>query len=1006
MPIYFIENRGQLDSRVAYYVQRGDTALYFTADGMTLVQTDQRHGENGPEGGLEKTSLVRNGMPTPEAGSRWAVKLDFVGANPSPSIQAKDPTPAIVSYFKGPKENWKAALSTYGSIIYSDLWPGIDLVYSGTANRLKYTFLVKPGADSAQVRLAYRGVHGIRLNEAGQLEIETPAGRLQDDKPYAFQEIDGRRVQIDAAYSLDPLGAAASYRYGFAIGSYDRAKPLVLDPTVLVYCGYIGGSGFDQGRSIAVDTSGNAYVTGRTGSSEPTFPVTVGPDLTYNGGGVNGNTDAFVAKVNAAGTALVYCGYIGGGDYDEGYGIAVDSSGNAYVTGVTSSTEATFPVTVGPGLTFGGGTYDAFVAKVNAAGTALVYCGYIGGSGGEQGNGIAVDSSGNAYVTGQTSSAEDTFPVTVGPDLTFNGPFGGGSDAFVAKVNAAGTALVYCGYIGGGYADAGYGIAVDSSDNAYLTGLTQSPETFPGLFPVTVGPALTYSGGEDAFVAKVNAAGTALVYCGYIGGTGLDQGTGIAVGSSGNAYVIGTTSSTETTFPVTVGPNPTYNGGPHDTFLAKVNAAGTALDYCGYIGGSGNDFGRGIAVDSLGNAYATGETTSTEATFPVMVGPDLTFNGPLGGSNAFVAKVNAAGTTLVYCGYIGGSKGGESGQGIAVDSSGNAYVTGSADSDETTFPVTAGPDLTFDGGSDAFVAKIGTSCLPRAGPLASNNGPICAGHTLQLAASPISGATYNWTGPNSFTSNLQNPTILAATSAAAGTYSVTATVGGCTSPAGTTAAVVNPTPATPVITAPANTAGGTRGLSASVVPHAGGSWFWTVQNGTVTAGQGTSQITFTAGSIPEPLTLSVMDTNASGCVSAPGIASVAIDPFGPPYLFYTVTPCRVLDTRNPAGPLGGPALQAGAMRTFDVATSRCGIPSGAVAISANLTVTNVGSLGELLAFASDAAPTNASSLSFRPGRTRANNAMVSLSKSSATFSIFNNSASTVDFILDVNGYFQ
>ncbi len=401
MPLYFIENRGQLDSRVAYYVQGRDTTLYFTADGMTLAQTDRRE-ENGAKARLEKASLGRDGIQRLDPVSRWVVKLNFVGANPNPKITAGDRMPAVLSYFKGPKEKWNAGLSTYGSIAYSDLWPGIDLVYSGTANRVKYTFLVKPGADPARIRLAYRGVEGIRLNEAGQLEVATPAGLLQDDRPYAYQEVEGRRVGVNVAYSLDRASAGGPHRYGFAVDSYDRGKPLVLDPAVFVYAGYIGGSGIDAGFGIAVDSSGNAYVTGFTDSTEATFPVTVGPDLTYNGGSI----DAFVAKVNAAGTALVYCGYIGGSGEDAGYGIAVDSSGNAYVTGYTLSTQATFPVTVGPDLTYNGdsGGGDAFVAKVNAAGTALVYCGYIGGNNDDFGYGIAVDSSGNAYVTGQTLS--------------------------------------------------------------------------------------------------------------------------------------------------------------------------------------------------------------------------------------------------------------------------------------------------------------------------------------------------------------------------------------------------------------------------------------------------------------------------------------------------------------------------------------------------------------------------------------------------------------------------
>jgi dockerin type I repeat protein/beta-propeller repeat-containing protein len=696
MPLYFIKNQGQLDSRVAYYVQGRDAALYFTLDGVTLALTNPENGARRSEGRFEKASLRREKTRGPERFGRWTVKLDFVGANPHPTIVAADPTPAVVSYFKGPKETWKAGLATYGSILYSDLWPGIDLIYSGTASRLKYSFLVKPGADPARVQLAYRGVKGIRRNEAGQLEVETDAGRFQDDEPYAYQEVDGRRQGIGVSYALDRASTGGSHAYGFALAPYDRSKPLVLDPATSVYTGYIGGNSDDRGYAIAVDGSGNAYITGLTFSSEATFPVTTGPDLTYNL-----FSDAFVAKVNAAGTALVYCGYIGGNDDDQGNAIAVDGSGNAYVTGTTFSTEASFPVTVGPDLTQNGSS-DAFVAKVNAAGTALVYCGYIGGTGDDQGNAIAVDGSGNAYVTGTTFSTEASFPVTVGPDLTQNGA----SDAFVAKVNAAGTALVYCGYIGGSSDDGGYGIAVDGSGNAYVAGFTYSTEA---TFPVTVGPDVTQNGASDAFVAKVNAAGTALVYCGYIGGSGNDQAYGIAVDGSGNAYVTGFTISSQATFPVTVGPGLTYNGG-QDAFVAKVNAAGTALVYCGYIGGSSDDGGNAIAVDGSGNAYVAGFANSGQATFPVNIGPNLIYNG---GGDAFVAKVNASGIGLAYCGYIGGN-GLDTALGIALDSSGNAYVTGYTTSTQATFPVTVGPDLTYNGGAaDAFVTKITDTCAGR-----------------------------------------------------------------------------------------------------------------------------------------------------------------------------------------------------------------------------------------------------------------------------------------------------
>ena len=611
-------------------------------------------------------------------------------------------------------------LPTYASLIYRDLWPGIDLLYTGTGSRLKYTFLVQPGADPNQIKLAYRGASEVQINEAGQLEVSTPLESFQEDKPYAYQEVEGQRLEVAAAYRLEGE-TSDGVQFGFRVDAYDPHKVLVLDPVMLLYAGYIGGSGSEGGfGGIAVDSTGNAYVTGATASTEVTFPVTVGPDLTFNGG-VFG--DAFVAKVNPMGTALDYAGYIGGSSDDVGAGIAVDSAGNAYVTGFTASTEATFPVTVGPDLTFNGGS-DVFVAKVNPLGTALIYAGYIGGSGQDDGGDIAVDSAGNAYVIGETRSTEATFPVTVGPDLTFNGD----ADAFVAKVNPSGTALIYAGYIGGSGNEDGNGIAVDSTGNAYVTGATESTEA---TFPVTVGPDLTFNGDADAFVAKVNPSGTALDYAGYIGGSSVDVGAGIAVDSTGNAYVTGGTGSTEATFPVTVGPDLTFNGDA-DAFVAKVNPSGTALIYAGYIGGGNRDESLGIAVDSAGNAYVSGFTSSSEATFPVTVGPDLTFNGD---ADAFVAKVNPSGTALIYAGYIGGGNRDES-LGIAVDSAGNAYVSGFTSSSEAEFPVAVGPDLIFNGGSgiffglgipfDTFVAKVNPSgaALDYAGYLGGSSDDI------------------------------------------------------------------------------------------------------------------------------------------------------------------------------------------------------------------------------------------------------------------------------------------
>ncbi|MBE3117381.1 MAG: SBBP repeat-containing protein [Candidatus Atribacteria bacterium] len=586
MPIYFIPNKGQVAAQVDYYVQGKDKTIYFTSEGLTYVLSERSAEEQTAEKtASEKERLLINPaerkLRSRRDQRRFAVKLDFVGANADVRPSGEEKTGAVISYFKGKPDEWKAGLPTYSRIVYKNLWPGIDVAYYGTVDKMKYEFVVYPGSDPSLIRLAYRGVSAVEVNGEGRLEVRTPAGDFEDDRPVGYQEIDGDRVDVALKYLLGeqsvikpgPSGEEAvtkSYVYGFDVGAYDRTKQLVLDPAVLVYCGYIGGSDDDCPSGIAVDGSGNAYVTGRTDSNEATFPVSVGPDLTFNGGSKEG----FVAKVNSTGTALLYCGYIGGSGGDYSYGIAVDSSGNAYVTGQTDSNEATFPVTIGPDLTHNGGYWDAFVAKVDSTGTALLYCGYIGGSDFDLGSGIAVDGFGNAYVIGNTKSTQATFPVSVGPDLTFNGS---DWDVFVAKVDSTGTTLFYCGYIGGSDDDYGCGIAVDSSGNAYVIGHTNSTQA---TFPVTVGPDLTYNGGAwDAFVAKVNSTGTALLYCGYIGGSGGDWGSGgIAVDSSGDAYVMGSTSSTQATFPVTVGPDLTFNGSDwDDVFVAKISVSGFTI---------------------------------------------------------------------------------------------------------------------------------------------------------------------------------------------------------------------------------------------------------------------------------------------------------------------------------------------------------------------------------------------------------------------------------------------
>lgn len=695
MPLFFIPNRGQAEESVDYYIQGKDKTIYFTPEGLTLAMTSPGPAALGSQSpGRESSPRIEAAKP----GRRHIVKLDFVGAHPGVHARGEETTGAVVSYFRGKPDRWQTGLPTFSRIVYPDLWPGIDLVYSGTAGRLKYEFIVRPGADPSLIRLAYRGAEDVAVDGDGRLVVRTAAGSFRDDVPAARQDMGAGRAVVPMKYRVETPSQDRTFRYSFEVGEYDRTKTLVLDPAVLVYCGFIGGIGDESAAGIAVDGSGNAYVAGFTSSDEVSFPVKDGPDLEHNL-----NFDAFIAKVSGSGSGLVYCGYIGGAGDDYALDIALDGSGNAYVAGNTFSTESSFPVTIGPDLTYNdwmSESYgDGFVAKVNSSGSQLVYCGYIGGIDVDAATGIAVDGAGNAYVTGETSSRQGTgrFPVEIGPDLTHNG----NADAFVAKVEPSGDSLVYCGYIGGTDNDRAMSIAVDKSDSAYLAGYTESAQA---TFPEKVGPDLTHNGGDDAFVAKVAPSGDSLVYCGYIGGSMSDKARGIAVDGNGNAYVAGSTASPDTTFPVAVGPDLSRIGeGFYDGFVAKVNPSGTGLVYCGYIGGSGHDFGQGIAVDIAGNAYIAGYAGSTEATFPVSVGPDLTHNGNY---DAFVAKVNPGGTGFVYSGFVGGFSA-DMATGIAVDKTGNAFIAGETNSPEMTFPVAVGPDLSFNGfPRDAFVAKI------------------------------------------------------------------------------------------------------------------------------------------------------------------------------------------------------------------------------------------------------------------------------------------------------------
>lgn len=709
-PLYFIENLGQVDNEtVKYYIKGADKDLFFTPQGITF--------------GIKNDLGVVS-----RAAKRWTVRLNFQDINPHMTLSGEKRCETNFSYFRGDQSEWKSAVPAYTKLVYHDLWPGIDLVYDGTVKMLKYQFVVAPGADPKQIRMAYDGIEDLSITETGELSIKTAAGSLEDGKPIAYQMIDGCRHEVSMEYAPAESCPDDDFQYSFDLGDYNSSYPLVLDPAMIVYSGYLGGAGpFDVGMSIAVDEHGFVYVTGYTDSSETSFPEKTGPDLSYNG-----YFDVFVAKIKPDPTDpvtennLVYCGYIGSAGDDKGEAIAVDGNGNAYITGKASFSEVVeFPVVGGPDLTFNG-HFDMFVAKVNPSGTALVYCGYIGGYDEEHATDIAVDASGCAYIGGKTKSREtEDFPLVAGPDLIYGG---GSIDGFIAKIKANPTHPVvednyhFCGYVGGYLSDAVNGIDVDDQGCVYLAGVTTSSQNQG--FPAVYGPDVLFNNSADGFVAKLKSVPddpnplNNYHYCGYVGGTDSDHCVDIEVNEFGEAYLMGGTLSMEDDdFPLVLGPDLTHSTNymnREDLFVAKLKSdpfdpePANNYHYCGYLGGLREDYGMEIAIDGEGNLYITGRTKSDETSFPVTKGLDMTLDGQ---DDAFVARLNAVPDksdpkdNYRFCSYIGGSLG-DSGYGIAVDPYNRIYITGWTSSDETSFPVHGGPDLTLDGVGDAFITKI------------------------------------------------------------------------------------------------------------------------------------------------------------------------------------------------------------------------------------------------------------------------------------------------------------
>jgi hypothetical protein len=580
-PLSFAPNRGQFSRDVRFAAQGAGYELAATDRGLTLALKGER------------------------------VQLAIPGAP-----RAGAALPGKANYILG--EDWHTNVPTYAGVAYDDAWPGVDVSVYGSAGRFEYDLQLSPGADAGAIALRFDPP--AQLTRDGSLKV----GGLTQPPPVTRQ---GDRT-IPSGYVINPDGTV-----GFKLGRYDRTRPLVIDP-VLAYSTYLGGAAGDSALAVAVDSSGSAYVTGQTQSTD--FPGTPGAKP----GG-----DAFVTKLAPDGHTVAWTTFLGGSDFDEGRGIALTADG-VIVGGSTAS--ANFP-TASPIQVSRNGFRDAFLTKLSLSG-GIVWSTYYGGAGADDGNGVAADPAGNAYLAG-TSDA----------------------DAFVLKLNAAGT-FGYATPLGGDQSESGNAIAVDAGGNAYVAGRAGDH------FPTTVGPG--YGGGNDAFAAKLGPTG-AVTYATYLGGTTFDEAYGVAAGAGGTAVVTGTTQSGD--FPA---PLPLH--GLSDAFVARLSATG-ALAEAQFLGGSGTENGDAVAIDGAGHVVVAGRTDSGD--FPAG-------NTKGAGLDAFVTQLG--GTSL----FLGGS-GRDEAHGVALDPNGNAYAAGETDG---TFPE-AGTDPP---GNDAFVAKlaIGTGPAP------------------------------------------------------------------------------------------------------------------------------------------------------------------------------------------------------------------------------------------------------------------------------------------------------
>jgi len=726
---YFIENKGQWNQDVLFATRIKGMNAWIKKDGL-VFDFYKIHGTN--EQSFRKGHVVAMDLVNAQA-----------AAFPKPLRQMK----GYHNYFIGKNAaQWQSNVRLFEEVIVEDVYPGISIRYYYEDGFMRYDFILKPGADPSHIAFQMKGCKAEIDSLSNVLVLNTQIGEIRQKDLFTYQVIDGKKQELKSSFSMH------KGIINIHVQDYHANAEIIIDP--VIFSTFIGGERFDNLWDMKRDADGNWVFCGTTPGFG--YPTTTGAYSTQ----VEGNgDDAFLSKLSADGTQMLFSTFFGGDMQELCQGLAIDNSGNILIVGSTSS--ANLPITAGAiseTLNLGGTSQesDVFVAKFNAAATSLIYATYLGGNQTEVGRAIAVDDDGNAYVTGLTSSF--SFPTTSG---AFSTNYSSEVDAFVSKINPSGTQLLYSTFVGGSSTEEVRKIAIGPDRSAFVIGTT-----FSFNFPTTPGAIKTsLSGNRDAFVFRLNPAGSAMIYSTFIGGNDLEDGNAICLDEQNNAYVTGMTRSDN--FPVTANVFNGNFGGGEDVFISKINPNGTAFQFSALLSGNSRDIGHAIALGGDNTLLLTGETDSDN----FQITPDAHSTALLGSNDVFIAKIALDGSSLIYNTYFGGSSA-EIGYAIFDDGPDKLIVGGGTNSQN--FPTSTGAfDDSHNGFTDAFISKISLICQP-SGFNATSNSPVCAGQDLVLSGLPAGMVSYAWSGPGNYSNSNQNASISNANSANSGTYTFTA----------------------------------------------------------------------------------------------------------------------------------------------------------------------------------------------------------------------------------------